>query len=67
MFSHKDFQWVKRVFMGNKMQKKFNIEKDYGFRLIIHNRDWPAGVSKTNNIINAINKSRRVIFILSRY
>ena len=61
--------WVSDVFMKNKKKRsrRFDMEKRYGFRLMIHERDWIAGRTIRANIMDGIEKSRRVIFILSRY
>ena len=57
------------VFMKNKKKRsrRFDLEKEYGFRLMIHQRDWIAGRTIRANIMDGIEKSRRVIFVLSRY
>ena len=67
--SHKDAKWVSDVFMKNKKKRsrRFNLEKEYGFRLMIHERDWIAGRTIRANIVDSLEKSRRVIFIVSRY
>ncbi len=52
--------------MHNEMQHKFDLEKDYGFRFVIAQRDWIAGRTIRANIVDSIEKSRRVIFIVSR-
>ena len=44
----------------------FDIEKEHGFRFMIHERDFIAGRTIRANIMDGIEKSRRVIFILSR-
>ncbi len=66
LFSQKDFQWVKEIFMDNEMKRRFNLETDYGFRLVIHERDWIAGRTIRANIMDGIENSRRIIFILSK-
>ena len=68
VFSHKDAKWVSDVFMKNKKKKsrKFDIEKEYGFRFVIHERDWIAGRIIRANIADSMEKSRRIIFLLSR-
>ena len=54
--------------MKNKKKKsrKFDIEKEYGFRFVIHERDWIAGRTIRANIVDSMEKSRRIIFLLSR-
>ena len=55
-------------FFGRKRKgdRSLDIERDYGFRLMIHDRDWIAGRTIRANIMDGIEKSRRVIFILSK-
>ncbi len=65
-FSAKDFQWVKQVFMDNQMDRRFNLERVHGFRLMIHARDWMAGRTIRANVVDGVEKSRRVIIIMSR-
>ena len=68
-FSHEDRKWVTEVFMKNKKKRsrRFDLEKEYGFRLSIHDRDWIAGRTIRANIMDSVEGSRRVIFILSKY
>ena len=64
--SHNDIKWIKEVFWKtDKFQ--FDLEKRYGFRLMIHDRDWIAGRTIRANVMDGMEKSRRVIFVLSRY
>ena len=65
-FSHKDIKWVKEIFWKSD-GVQFDMEKEYGFRFMIHDRDWIAGRTIRANITDSLEKSRRVIFILSRY
>ena len=66
--SHKNTRWVSNVFMWHKKRRsrRFDLEKEHGFRLVIHERDWIAGRTIRANITDSIDKSRRVIFIVSR-
>ena len=68
-FSHEDRKWVTEVFMKNKKKRsrRFDLEKEYGFPLSIHDRDWIAGRTIRANIMDSVEESRRVIFILSKY
>ena len=68
-FSHENRKWVTEVFMKNKKKRsrRFDLEKEYGFRLSIHDRDWIAGRTIRANIMDSVEGSRRVIFILSKY
>ena len=67
--SHEDRKWVHDVFMKNKKKRsrRFDLEKEYGFRLSIHDRDWIAGRSIRANIVDSVERSRKVIFVLSKY
>ena len=49
-----------------RMGWKFDMEKEHGFKLMLHERDFVAGMTIRRNIINAIEHSRRMIVILSR-
>ena len=42
------------------------LEEEYGFSLILHERDFPGGVTIMANIINAVEKTRRMIMILTK-
>ena len=63
--SHKDFPWIREVFWKND-GRRFDIENEHGFRLMIHDRDFIAGRTIRANIIDGIEKSRRIIFVMSR-
>ena len=65
-FSNKDIKWVKEIFWKSD-GVQFDMEKEYGFRFMIHDRDWIAGRTIRANITDSLEKSTRVIFILSRY
>ena len=68
IFSHHDFPWIRQVLWKKKRKgdRSLDIERDYGFRLMIHDRDWIAGRTIRANIMDGIEKSRRVIFIMSK-
>ena len=55
--------------MKNKKKRstRFDIEKEYGFRFVIHDRDWIGGRTIRANVVDSIDESRRVIFIISKY
>ena len=42
------------------------LERDFGLRLILHERDFPGGVTIIYNIIQAVERSRRMIVLLTR-
>ena len=54
--------------VGNKkMGWRFDMEKEDGFKLMLHERDFVAGATIRKNIMDGIEQSRRMIVILSRY
>ncbi len=67
-FSQDDLPWLIDVLWKKKGRgnRNLDIEVDYGFKLFIHQRDFIAGRTIMANIIHGIEKSRRVIFIMSR-
>ncbi len=42
------------------------LEKEFDFSLILHERDFPGGVTIIENIIRAVNRTRRMIMMLTR-
>ncbi len=69
-FSEKDLPWILDVFMKKRQEgntRLLDIEVDHGFKLFLHQRDFMAGYSIIHCVHHGIEKSRRVIFILSRY
>ncbi len=43
------------------------LEEDDGFRLVLHQRDFMPGRLILENIAEAVQRSRRMIVLLSRY
>jgi hypothetical protein len=41
------------------------LEKNQGFKLGLHERDFEAGKYIADNIIDAINTSKKIIFVIS--
>ena len=41
-------------------------EQEHGFMVILHERDFPGGVTIMANIIRAVDKSRKMIMVLSK-
>ena len=69
LFSNKDTKWVSQVFRMNKWKdgsKLFDLEKDDGFRLLVPQRNFPPGAQTGNRVAEGMERSRRVIFIVSR-
>ncbi len=69
-FSQEDLPWVLDVFMKKRQEgntRLLDIEVDFGFKLFLHQRDFLGGYSILHCITHGIQKSRRVIFVLSRY
>ena len=66
--SHNDFCWIRDVFWKRKADGSadLDMERDHGFKFLIHDRDFIAGRTIRANIMDGIEKSRRAIFILSR-
>ncbi len=67
--SQDDLEWILNLFMRKRPsdRTKLDIEIDHGFRLFLHQRDFLAGYSIAHCINHGIEKSRRVIFVLSRW
>ena len=57
-FCHDDDEWV-----FDTLRPK--LEDEHGFHLCIHDRDFVPGAAITENIITAIESSRRVILVLT--
>ena len=64
--SEQDFDWVSDVFDYDAISK-FRMEKEHGFKLVEQQRDFAPGCIKLERISHAIEHSRRMIVILSRY
>ena len=58
MYSYGDINWIKTFLIPN-------MEDVYNRRLCIKDRDFPIGVGLSNDMINSIESSRAVLFILS--
>ena len=60
---------MSRVFRRNKWKdgsKLFDLEKDHGFRLLVPQRDFIIGGITGKDTEAGMQKSRRIIFIVSR-
>ncbi len=42
------------------------LEEEHGFQVILHERDFPGGVTIMANIVRAVERSRKMIMILSK-
>ncbi|XP_048775413.2 toll-like receptor 6 [Ostrea edulis] len=58
-YSNEDHEWVKRVFEDS-------VEGLKNFKFCLHHRDFMAGKTITENIINSIESSRHTIVIVSK-
>ena len=61
---------MSEVFRRNKWKdgsKLFDLEKDHGFRLFVPQRDFTPGREVAQQIQEGMEKSRKIIFIISRY
>ncbi len=67
-FSKADLPWLIDVLWKKKGKgnRNLDIEVDHGFKLFIHQRDFIPGRTIMANIRDGIEKSRRVIFVLSK-
>ena len=57
------------MFRRNKWKdgsKLFDLEKDEEFRLCVPQRDFGPGSEQRNRVIDGMERSRKVIFIVSR-
>ena len=60
---------MSQVFRRNKWKdgsKLFDLEKDHHLRLLVPQRDFKPGDETGNRVAGGIEKSRRVIFVVSR-
>ena len=65
--SEEDSKWVKEVFDYVEAPIfKFGMELRPGFQFYEHSRDLVPGTNSTERIIRAIERSRRMIVIISR-
>ncbi len=65
IISHNDRDMVKTLFMIGESLTPY-LEEDHEFSLILHERDFPGGVTIMSNIINAVDSTRRTIMVLSK-
>lgn len=64
LFSLHDMKHLKQIFL-KPGTSKLTLEEDYGFKLILRDRDFAVGMEKTDNIATAVKTSRRMILLLS--
>ncbi len=65
LFSYLDRKIMKKLIMvGNTMDPY--LEQEHGLSLILHERDFPGGVTIMANIIRAVERSRKMIMLLSK-
>ena len=64
-YRHVDRDLLRTLFMLGDSLKPY-LENIFGFKLILHERDFPGGVTIIENIIQAVSRSRRMIVLLTR-
>ena len=70
IYSKDDFRWIREVFMTStiglrRMGRKLDLEKDEMLTLHLLPRDSQVGNVTAQNVVDAIEYSKRVIIILS--
>ena len=65
-YSEEDFDWVNHVFKYDAISK-FRMEEEFGFKFIEPQRDLEPGSSKLTKTTEAMERSRRMIIIISRW
>ncbi len=63
---HPDIGLLRTIFMVDDTLEPY-LEKEFSFSLILHELDFPGGVTIIENIIQAVQRSRRMIMLLTRY
>ena len=63
--SDEDRAWINNVMNYNG--SSFPLEDKYGFRFVERERDFMPGQLEMENITTAIEQSRRMVIVLSRY
>ena len=56
---------MRKLFMVGETLS-LQLEEVFGFSLVLHERDFPGGVTIMANIISAVQQSRRMIMILTK-
>ena len=46
--------------------KLFDLESDYGFKLMVPQRDFELGTNIARNIAKGMQRSRKIIFVISK-
>ena len=68
-FSNKDTKFISQVFRRDKWKdgsKLFDLENNEEFRLCIPQRDIDPGTQNRTRLVDGMERSRRVIVIVSR-
>ncbi len=59
---------MRRIFTtGDEQNTQYILEKEHGFQVCVHNKNFIAGVPIATSITNAVKFSRRVIVLLTEY
>ncbi len=65
LYSHIDRAAMCKLFMVGDTLDPY-LEKEHDFSLVLHERDFPGGVTIMANIIRAVERSRKMIMILTK-
>ncbi len=61
-YNHKNFKWVRQELLKTLEEE---AQDDRQFKFCIHHKDFLAGIPIVDNIIQALEKSRHAIFVVS--
>ncbi len=57
---------MKKIFATDYQEfTEFILERDHGFELCVHSRNFQAGIPIMANIMNAVRLSRRTVVLLT--
>ena len=68
IYDKNDFEWVRKNCTKNLIRKMTKVEliTRHAFRLCLHERDFMPGATIGENVLRAIDSSRKTIVVLSR-
>ena len=64
--SYKDVPWLVKSLLTKTPPRTTILEEEFGYYLIIPDRDWLMGGTTMSLIIQSIQQSKRAIFLVSR-